>query len=91
MFSDYQMQQMSENFIDSFGFTQNEFHDEDEDSSDQMHTLMNGLSDEGVIRAQYMFETACKQRFTSFPGGLEDDEHSNDNTDMNKYDDPWED
>ena len=30
MFSDYQMQQMSEHFIDSFGFGDNEFDDNDE-------------------------------------------------------------
>jgi hypothetical protein len=99
MFSDYQMQQMSENFIDSFGFTENEFHDEDEDSSDEMRRLANVLPDEGVTsptsankRAQDMFETACEQRFTSFPGGLEDDIDSDDNAGMNEDDeDPWAD
>ena len=29
MFSDYQMQEMSENFIDSFGFQDDEFTDSD--------------------------------------------------------------
>ena len=29
MFSDYQMQEMSENFIDSFGFQDNEFTESD--------------------------------------------------------------
>ena len=30
MFSDYQMQQMSEHFIDSFGFGDNEFDDNED-------------------------------------------------------------
>jgi hypothetical protein len=30
MFSDYQMQQMSENFIDTFGFNDDEFNDGEE-------------------------------------------------------------
>ena len=33
MFSDYQMQQMSEHFIDSFGFRDDEFSKDDESSS----------------------------------------------------------
>ncbi len=32
MFSDYQMQQMSENFVDSFGFGDNEFNEDGDDT-----------------------------------------------------------
>ena len=76
LFSDYQMQQMSENFVDTFGFTDAAFNDDSEEDSNEMRRLTNVLSDEdatatasdAIKRAQGIFEAICDQRFTSFPG-----------------------
>ena len=76
LFSDYQMQKMSENFVDTFGFEDNEFNVKDVDDSNEMRRLTNVLSDEdataaasdAINRSQGIFEAICDQRFTSFPG-----------------------
>ena len=70
------MQQMSENFVDTFGFTDAAFNDDSEEDSNEMRRLTNVLSDEdatatasdAIKRAQGIFEAICDQRFTSFPG-----------------------
>ena len=64
LFSDYQMQQMSENFVDTFGFTDAAFNDDSEEDSNEMRRLTNVLSDEdatatasdAIKRAQGIFE-----------------------------------
>ena len=67
---------MSENFVDTFGFTDAAFNDDSEEDSNEMRRLTNVLSDEdatatasdAIKRAQGIFEAICDQRFTSFPG-----------------------
>lgn len=75
------MQQMSENFVDTFGLSDGTFSDDTEDDSHEMRHLTNVLSEEdatssaseAIKRAQGIFEAICEQRFTSFPGSFEDD------------------
>ena len=76
LFSDYQMQQMSENFVDTFGFEDGAFNENADDDNNEMRRLTNVLSDEdataaasdAIKRGQGIFEAICDQRFTSFPG-----------------------
>jgi len=100
LFSDYQMQKMSENFVDTFGFEDNEFNVKDVDDSNEMRRLTNVLSDEdataaasdAINRSQGIFEAICDQRFTSFPGGFDEDSDNNDMKDDHDSDeDPWAD
>ena len=92
------MQQMSENFVDTFGFSDAAFNEDgsEDNGKDDMHRLTNVLASEDDSsasdankRAQGIFETICEQRFTSFPGGFEDDlaDDMNDQED----EDPWAD
>lgn len=111
-----QMQQMSDNFIGSFGFNDDEF----TDANDQCGIMRGragmrnvtdvlsggssggagGSSPGAVQRAQDMFEAVCEQRFTSFPGDIDDDDdddedHDEDNditdktADKGEDEDPW--
>jgi len=106
LFSDYQMQRMSENFIDAFGFQDAAFNDDGEDDNTDMNTLTNALSSdssdqagqtnpsEASKRSQGIFESICEQRFTSFPGGFDGDEENNEmnqEEDDEEEEDPWAD
>ena len=94
------MQQMSENFIDTFGFSEAAFtEDTSEDNKDEMHRLTNVLSEgnddasspgSANKRAQGIFESICEQRFTSFPGGFDDDLEENEMKE-DEDEDPWAD
>jgi hypothetical protein len=100
LFSDYQMQQMSENFVDTFGFEDAAFNDNADDDNNEMRRLTNVLSDEdataaasdAIKRGQGIFEAICDQRFTSFPGGFDEDNDNNDmKEDHDSDEDPWAD
>ena len=103
LFSDYQMQQMSENFIDTFGFSEAAFTEDtsEDNGKDEMHRLTNVLSEgsddtnaaDVSKRAQGIFEAICEQRFTSFPGGFDDDPEENEMKEAEEDDqeDPWAD
>lgn len=81
MFSDYQMQEMSENFIDSFGFQDDEFTDSDVNVSRGMRKLnnVNLLMQTDDSTKQAIFDSVCEQRIKRF-GSDQDDQ-----------DDPWAD
>ena len=91
---------MSENFVDTFGFSDAAFNEDgaDDHGKDEMHRLTNVLAEgsddtsasEANKRAQGIFETICEQRFTSFPGGFEDDLEENDMKE-DEDEDPWAD
>ena len=91
---------MSENFIDTFGFSEAAFtEDTSEDNKDEMHRLTNVLSEgnddasspgSANKRAQGIFESICEQRFTSFPGGFDDDLEENEMKE-DEDEDPWAD
>merc|ERR1719414_1965894 len=96
---------MSENFIDAFGFQDAAFNDDGEDDNTDMNTLTNALSSdssdqagqtnpsEASKRSQGIFESICEQRFTSFPGGFDDDLDENEMKEDEEDDDedPWAD
>merc|ERR1712142_359933 len=68
MFSDYQMQEMSENFIDSFGFHDDEFTESDENVSRGMRKLnsVNFLMQTDDSTKQAIFDSICEQRIKAF-------------------------
>merc|ERR1719187_3074229 len=68
MFSDYQMQEMSENFIDSFGFHDDEFTESDENVGRGMRKLnsVNFLMQTDDSTKQAIFDSVCEQRIKAF-------------------------
>jgi len=72
-----QMQEMSENFIDSFGFHDDEFTESDENISRGMRKLnsVNFLMQTDDSTKQAIFDSVCEQRIKAF----------------NSDEDPWED
>ena len=94
---------MSENFIDTFGFSEAAFTEDtsEDNGKDEMHRLTNVLSEgsddtnsaDVSKRAQGIFEAICEQRFTSFPGGFDDDLDENEMKEAEEDDDedPWAD
>jgi len=92
LYVDYQMQSMSENFVDTFGLSDAAFNDDNDDDSQEMRRLTNVLSEEdatatasdAIKRAQGIFEAICEQRFTSFPGAFDEDMK------QEAEEDPWE-
>ncbi len=95
------MQKMSENFVDTFGFSDAAFND-DTDPDLEVNEMTNVLSEEdatstasdGIKRAQGIFEAICDQRFTSFPGGFGEDNDLNEvkaGDEDDEEDDPWAD
>jgi len=81
MFTDYQMQEMSENFIDSFGFQDDEFTESDMNVSRGMRKLnnVNLLMQTDDSTKQAIFDSVCEQRIKRFGSDQEDQE------------DPWAD
>lgn len=81
MFSDYQMQEMSENFIDSFGFQDDEFTESDMNVNRGMRKLnnVNLLMQTDDSTKQAIFDSVCEQRIERFGSDKEDPE------------DPWAD
>merc|ERR1719153_1644094 len=67
-FSDYQMQEMSENFIDSFGFQDDEFTESEENVSRGMRKLnsVNFLMQTDDSTKQAIFDSVCEQRIQAF-------------------------
>lgn len=64
-FSDYQMQQMTSNFVDQFGFHDDEFIDTDENITGQLNRLANvsfQLTADENLRSAELFEQVCKER-----------------------------
>merc|ERR1712042_282134 len=75
-----QMQEMSENFIDSFGFHDDEFTESDENVSRGMRKLnsVNFLMQTDDSTKQAIFDSVCEQRIKAFrssptPGENEED------------------
>ena len=68
MFTDYQMQEMSENFIDSFGFQDDEFTESDMNVSRGMRKLnnVNLLMQTDDSTKQAIFDSVCEQRIKRF-------------------------
>lgn len=86
MFSDYQMQQMSENFIDTFGFNDEEFNESEEDVSKGIRKLtpnVNFLMASDEAAKQNFLDSVCKQRIDAFRSSPVPDEEEDE--------DPWED
>lgn len=74
MFSDYQMQEMSENFIDSFGFQDNEFTESDMNVRG-MRKLHNGnLTVTTPTNNQDILSSVCEARIKPFGSEQEDEE-----------------
>lgn len=64
-FSDYQMQQMTSNFDDQFGFNDDEFVDTEENLTGQLNRLAHvnfHLSAEGNLRRAELFERLCGEK-----------------------------
>jgi len=76
-----QMQQMSDNFIDSFGFNDEEFTEADENVGGGMRKLTSVnflMATDESNKQQQLFEAACEQRIKPFrssppPGEAEED------------------
>lgn len=84
MFSDYQMQEMSENFIDSFGFQDDEFTDSDMNISRGMRKLNNvNLTVQTSGSKQEIFDSVCEQRIKTFRSSPDPQDE--------EEDDPWAD
>ncbi|XP_035885688.1 serine/threonine-protein phosphatase 6 regulatory subunit 3 isoform X2 [Phyllostomus discolor] len=75
-FSDYQMQQMTSNFIDQFGFNDEKFADQDDignvsfDRVSDINFTLN-TNESGNIA---LFEACCKERIQQFDDGGSDEE-----------------
>lgn len=75
-FSDYQMQQMTSNFVDQFGFRDDEFIDTDENITSQLNHLTDTgfqLNTDENLRSAELFEQACRERVQNL-GGDDSDE-----------------
>ncbi|XP_067123496.1 serine/threonine-protein phosphatase 6 regulatory subunit 3 isoform X2 [Centruroides vittatus] len=75
-FSDYQMQQMTSNFVDQFGFHDDEFIDTDENMTNQLNHLTDTgfqLNSDENLRSEELFERACRERVQNL-GDADSDE-----------------
>uniref|UniRef100_T1JCJ0 J domain-containing protein n=1 Tax=Strigamia maritima TaxID=126957 RepID=T1JCJ0_STRMM len=76
-FSDYQMQQMTSNFIDQFGFNDDEFGDQEESLSaplERLSTVNFTISAEENARNSELFERACNERIQPFDDADSDED-----------------
>ncbi|CAE1307134.1 Serine/threonine-protein phosphatase 6 regulatory subunit 3-A,Serine/threonine-protein phosphatase 6 regulatory subunit 3-B,Serine/threonine-protein phosphatase 6 regulatory subunit 3,Serine/threonine-protein phosphatase 6 regulatory subunit 1,Serine/threonine-protein phosphatase 6 regulatory subunit 2 [Acanthosepion pharaonis] len=78
-FSDYQLQQMTTNFIDTFGFNEHEFADHegkiDATFTDKISSIdFNIRADEDGAPNATMFEQACNERIQQFDDNDSDEE-----------------
>ncbi|XP_029438560.1 serine/threonine-protein phosphatase 6 regulatory subunit 3 isoform X3 [Rhinatrema bivittatum] len=75
-FSDYQMQQMTSNFIDQFGFNDEKFADQDDIgnvSFDRVSDINFTLNTNESVNTS-LFEACCKERIQQFNDGGSDEE-----------------
>lgn len=77
-FSDYQLQQMTSNFIDQFGFNEEEFGEQEEKSdspfTDRITSIDFGISVNEDSRAgASMFEQSCNERLQQFDNDSDED------------------
>ncbi|XP_056131809.1 serine/threonine-protein phosphatase 6 regulatory subunit 2-like isoform X2 [Lampris incognitus] len=76
-FSDYQVQQMTANFVDQFGFNDEEFSEHDENINatfDRIAEINFNLDADDNSANAAAFEACCKERIRQFDDAEEDDE-----------------
>lgn len=76
-FSDYQIQQMTANFVDQFGFNDEEFSEHDENINatfDRIAEINFNLDAEDNSANAAAFEACCKERIRQFDDAEEDEE-----------------
>uniref|UniRef100_A0A8C9V0G7 Protein phosphatase 6 regulatory subunit 2 n=1 Tax=Scleropages formosus TaxID=113540 RepID=A0A8C9V0G7_SCLFO len=75
-FSDYQIQQMTANFVDQFGFNDEEFSDHDDNINatfDRIAEINFNLDADDESANTAMFEACCKERIQQFDDNEEED------------------
>ncbi|XP_030645702.1 serine/threonine-protein phosphatase 6 regulatory subunit 2 [Chanos chanos] len=75
-FSDYQVQQMTANFVDQFGFNDEEFPDHDDSINatfDRISEINFSLNDNSVSAGTVLYESCCSERIQQF-NDAEDEE-----------------
>ncbi|KAL4659525.1 serine/threonine-protein phosphatase 6 regulatory subunit 2 isoform X2 [Arapaima gigas] len=75
-FSDYQIQQMTANFVDQFGFNDEEFSDHDDNINatfDRIAEINFNLDADDESANAAMFEACCKERIQQFDDNEEED------------------
>uniref|UniRef100_A0A6Q2WV08 Protein phosphatase 6, regulatory subunit 2a n=1 Tax=Esox lucius TaxID=8010 RepID=A0A6Q2WV08_ESOLU len=76
-FSDYQIQQMTANFVDQFGFNDEEFSEHDENINatfDRIAEINFNLDADDNTANAAAFEACCKERIRQFDDAEEDDD-----------------
>ncbi|KAJ8006971.1 hypothetical protein DPEC_G00112730 [Dallia pectoralis] len=76
-FSDYQIQQMTANFVDQFGFNDEEFSEHDENINatfDRIAEINFNLDADDNTANASAFEACCKERIRQFDDAEEDDD-----------------
>ncbi|XP_064175217.1 serine/threonine-protein phosphatase 6 regulatory subunit 2 isoform X1 [Anguilla rostrata] len=76
-FSDYQIQQMTANFVDQFGFNDEEFAEHDENINatfDRIAEINFNLDADDDSANAAVFEACCKERIQQFDDNEEDEE-----------------
>ncbi|XP_063067543.1 serine/threonine-protein phosphatase 6 regulatory subunit 2a [Engraulis encrasicolus] len=76
-FSDYQIQQMTANFVDQFGFNDEEFHEHDENINatfDRIAEINFNIDAEENSANAAAFEACCKERIQQFDDCEEEEE-----------------
>uniref|UniRef100_A0A8C4RB07 Protein phosphatase 6, regulatory subunit 3 n=1 Tax=Eptatretus burgeri TaxID=7764 RepID=A0A8C4RB07_EPTBU len=82
-FSDYQMQQMTSNFVDQFGFSDEEFAEQEDNvnaSFDRVSEINFAINANDDSQNAALFEAACNERIQQFDDASVDDEDIWDNT-----------
>uniref|UniRef100_UPI00358FA564 serine/threonine-protein phosphatase 6 regulatory subunit 3-like isoform X4 n=1 Tax=Myxine glutinosa TaxID=7769 RepID=UPI00358FA564 len=82
-FSDYQMQQMTSNFVDQFGFSDEEFAEQEDNvnaSFDRVSEINFAINASDDSQNAALFEAACNERIQQFDDVSADDEDIWDNT-----------
>nr|CAB3265861.1 serine/threonine-protein phosphatase 6 regulatory subunit 3 [Phallusia mammillata] len=79
-FTDYQLQQMTSNFIDQFGFTDGDFAEHDEpDKFNKINSIDFDIKADTNTPSQELFENVCQARLPHF-GDSSDEEEENKDT-----------
>ncbi|NXA15097.1 PP6R2 phosphatase, partial [Sapayoa aenigma] len=78
-FSEYQIQQMTANFVDQFGFNDEEFADQDDNIKQEFESLrnINGVQCPGDVQDSpnaSLFEACCNERIQQFDDNEEEED-----------------
>nr|XP_039253529.1 serine/threonine-protein phosphatase 6 regulatory subunit 3-like isoform X1 [Styela clava] len=79
-YTDYQLQQMTSNFIDQFGFTDEDFAEPDDNIKfDKIESIDFDIKGDTNMPSAQLFEAVCKARVAHLDDNFddEDEEHSN--------------